>query len=296
MAKKRIQPSRAIEPPHIDTIQLIDGIGPAIEKRLHSIGIYTFAQLAALSPADIAASVADIAGLTTERIIKQDWIGQARRLASELQTASKQAEVAGQDEEPLVPDARVVEETVVAETTVEEEVIAEPEQETLVAPQPDILPLRETDLASTHRRTVEPGPTLILVRSTVPRRVLAGTLSLRELKLMTSHPYEHTSIVRHNQPFRLSVTLDARQIVAAPEARPVYEAIIYGRQISTSQRQKMGEARGNISIANDVAVEVEGIANSPGFYRLEVMVTLFEANASTPGLIAMIEGGPLNFY
>ena len=84
MAKKRSQQTIAVEPPRVDDLRLIDGIGPAIERRLHSTGIYTFAQLAALSPADIAASIADIAGLTTERIVKQDWIGQARHLMTQM--------------------------------------------------------------------------------------------------------------------------------------------------------------------------------------------------------------------
>jgi hypothetical protein len=83
MARKHSLASRGAEPPKIDDLKLINGIGPGVEKRLNGVGIYTFAQLATLSPADIAASVADLAGLSAERIIKQDWIGQARKLASE---------------------------------------------------------------------------------------------------------------------------------------------------------------------------------------------------------------------
>ena len=70
------------EPFPKDDLQLINGIGPAIVKRLHGVGINTFAHLAALSPADIAAAIADLSGLSAERIIKQDWIGQARKLAA----------------------------------------------------------------------------------------------------------------------------------------------------------------------------------------------------------------------
>src|SRR6185312_6576595 len=81
MPRNPSQPERNIEPPETDDLKLIYGIGPAVEQRLHGVGVYTFAQLAALSPADIAASVSDLAGLTAERILKQDWIGQARRLA-----------------------------------------------------------------------------------------------------------------------------------------------------------------------------------------------------------------------
>src|SRR6266699_5183992 len=82
MTGKRSPTNRAAAPPRTDDLKLINGIGPAVEKRLNGVGIFTFAQLAALSPADIAAAVADLAGLSAERIIKQDWIGQARKLAA----------------------------------------------------------------------------------------------------------------------------------------------------------------------------------------------------------------------
>jgi large subunit ribosomal protein L21 len=66
-----------------DDLKIINGIGPAVEKRLHGDGIFTFAQLAVLSSADIAAAVADLSGLSAERITKQDWTGQARKLVPE---------------------------------------------------------------------------------------------------------------------------------------------------------------------------------------------------------------------
>jgi len=87
MSKKRPPTNRAAEPPRIDDLKLINGIGPKVEKRLNGVGIFTFAQLAALSPADIAAAVAGLSGLSAERIKKQDWIGQARKLAAESVTS-----------------------------------------------------------------------------------------------------------------------------------------------------------------------------------------------------------------
>ncbi len=88
--------------PDADDLKLIHGIGPAAEHRLHSVGVYTFAQLAALSAADLAAAVADLAGLSAERIIKQDWIGQARRLATiSVEENRQQADEAEHASEPV---------------------------------------------------------------------------------------------------------------------------------------------------------------------------------------------------
>src|SRR5262249_24058024 len=38
---------------HPDDLKLITGVGPSIERRLHSAGILTYAQLATLSPSEI---------------------------------------------------------------------------------------------------------------------------------------------------------------------------------------------------------------------------------------------------
>ncbi len=65
MTKKDSHASRALEPPETGDLKVIHGISPAVEGRLQGVGIYTFAQLAALSPADIAAiELTPSAGLT----------------------------------------------------------------------------------------------------------------------------------------------------------------------------------------------------------------------------------------
>jgi predicted flap endonuclease-1-like 5' DNA nuclease len=67
-------------------LTLIKGIGPEIKTRLHNAGILTFAQLSASSPEKIAAVVA---GLSAKRIAKENWIGQARKLASRQKPAKR---------------------------------------------------------------------------------------------------------------------------------------------------------------------------------------------------------------
>ena len=64
-----------------DDFQQIQGIGAAIDRRLHDAGILTYQDLAALTPEQIAASLAGVAGLSPARIASQDWVGQASRLA-----------------------------------------------------------------------------------------------------------------------------------------------------------------------------------------------------------------------
>ncbi len=129
MPKKRSETSGDEKPSEINDLKHIDGIGPAIERHLHKVSIYTYAQLAALSPADIAAAVAGISGLTSERIIKQDWIGQARKLALEPMSGEAQEEVEAPDEPVMPPIVSEVEPSppVAENTKVLSSVVPEPE-------------------------------------------------------------------------------------------------------------------------------------------------------------------------
>ncbi len=62
-----------------DNLKEIVGVGPVIETRLRSLGITTFGQLAQMGDTDVMRLVAALDGFG-ERIIPDDWIGQAQDL------------------------------------------------------------------------------------------------------------------------------------------------------------------------------------------------------------------------
>ena len=73
--------TKAIATPPVrkDDLKLISGVGPGLEKKLQDAGITSFAQIAALTEAQIAdleANVVKFAG----RIKRDDWMGQAKSL------------------------------------------------------------------------------------------------------------------------------------------------------------------------------------------------------------------------
>ncbi len=81
-----VEPIRGMPPPPLpgpegepDDLKLISGIGPGIEKTLHALGIYHFRQIAELSPDNVA--WIDQRLRFRGRIEREDWIGQAKRLA-----------------------------------------------------------------------------------------------------------------------------------------------------------------------------------------------------------------------
>jgi len=71
---------KAIDKPEaLDDLKLLAGVGPKLETVLNGLGVWTFAQVAAWEPEEIA-WVDDYLGLNG-RIRRDDWTGQARSLS-----------------------------------------------------------------------------------------------------------------------------------------------------------------------------------------------------------------------
>jgi predicted flap endonuclease-1-like 5' DNA nuclease len=74
------RPSSGLQPPRgTDDLQQIKGVGPAIERTLHDLGIFSFDQIARISESDINRVAERLKGFRS-RIYREDWIGQARTL------------------------------------------------------------------------------------------------------------------------------------------------------------------------------------------------------------------------
>lgn len=73
------QPKATARPAAPDDLKAISGIGPKLEQVLNGLGVWTYVQIAAWAPAEVA-WVDDTLGFKG-RIGRDDWIGQAARLA-----------------------------------------------------------------------------------------------------------------------------------------------------------------------------------------------------------------------
>lgn len=62
-----------------DDLKEIVGVGPFLERKLHTIGIYTFRQIANFTKSDVD-KVNDIIEFFPGRIERDDWVGQAMEL------------------------------------------------------------------------------------------------------------------------------------------------------------------------------------------------------------------------
>ncbi len=65
-------------PDKVDDLKLINGVGPKLEETLNDLGIYTFAQVAAWTPENVA--FVDNRLKFKGRIVRDDWIGKAKEL------------------------------------------------------------------------------------------------------------------------------------------------------------------------------------------------------------------------
>lgn len=84
VSNRSATPSPAKLPDMADDLKRIKGIGQGVEKRLNQAGIFTFSQLAVLSPQRIAEMLVGMIGMSQEKIREQDWAGQASQLTSEV--------------------------------------------------------------------------------------------------------------------------------------------------------------------------------------------------------------------
>ncbi|MGA0558366.1 hypothetical protein ACO2Q8_17025 [Larkinella sp. VNQ87] len=62
-----------------DDLKDIVGVGPFFEKKLHTLGIFSFRQLANFTPEDVE-KLSDIIEFFPDRIEREDWVGQAKQL------------------------------------------------------------------------------------------------------------------------------------------------------------------------------------------------------------------------
>ncbi|RRB07532.1 hypothetical protein [Larkinella rosea] len=65
-----------------DDLKEIVGVGPFFERKLHTLGIFSFRQLANFTTEDVE-KVSDIIEFFPDRIEREDWVGQAKQLYQE---------------------------------------------------------------------------------------------------------------------------------------------------------------------------------------------------------------------
>ncbi len=287
--------------PRGDDLTLIKGIGPAIKARLHDSGILTFAQLGASSPEKIAAVVTS---LSAKRIARENWIGQARKLASKQKPAKrrmKRAVLRGrQHYGTFTVELLLNEDNDVRCTRVKH--IQSGAEDTWAGWDDAQLAGFFVERAALRLPLMEPPPRVAAIAERVPPSPAAarvtGALRLRELEMVPAGAGSPHYVLRHGQPFVVRLTLDLTEVVAPSDVPLAYEATVCAKKLG-GPRQLVGKAHDSVTPAQTVTVNVEGTALTQGIYRLEAVVTLalpLAKPSPQAGLMAVLEGGPFQIY
>jgi hypothetical protein len=276
-----------------DDFKLIRGIGPTFARRLHDAGIHTYTRLASLSPAKVAAAVA---GPSTEQIAKQDWIGQARQLASQQRRAKHRTKKAvPRGDLPLHSENFSVELVLYKDNRVHHtnvKHIQKGSEDQWNGWQVERLADFLVQNAGLWLPPTEPAP------PTTMETGLVGILRLRDLEIVPSDVGGPCNALRYGQPFYVHLILDLTDVIAPSELPLAYTAAIYAKKMG-GPRQIVGEAHGSITPVERVTISVKGAALPRGIYLLKAVVTLNRPSAvpsPRAGLMALLEGGVLQVY
>jgi hypothetical protein len=267
----------------------VDGIGPAVEKRLHSAGILTFAQLASLKPEKLAKLLNGMVGYSPKRIKDEDWSGQARILAEKAgQTLVDEAQgptnnslhYASYTVELLLDRENQVRRTRAMHVQSSQEATwagwdAGRLHDFLV----DSGQLQTT--SSQESLTVDeapvskpaPSPTADLEPSR-PALALKGATKIIDTRLVNQSGQSLGAIIPGDQPFEVQLLLDLSQVEVPKGERMGYDATIYLKKLGKSDQVVTGGKEGTLTAVKSAMIDVSSQPVAPGDYRLEALVAL----------------------
>jgi hypothetical protein len=288
-----------------DDLKRINGIGPGLEHRLHECGIRTFAQLAAMSPAEIADRVAGLAGASAEKIAHQDWVGQARALVAEPaptgQPAGSVSTGNRQRYATFIIELLLDEDNNVRRTRMVH--VQEGQEDTWAG----WTETRLLDFVTGHaalRLPATPAPASPVAEAATvaeptpaaaPVAQLGGRLHLAAMEVVIPDSPNPRRLLRAGQPFNIHLTLDLAELVAPPGPTLNYTATVYAKSLAGGARQMITQAQGVAIPGGKQLMTMAGTPLPPGDYRLEAVVTV-ALPADGAHLMAYIEDELLEIY
>jgi predicted flap endonuclease-1-like 5' DNA nuclease len=315
MTERHIDPSTTVTSQRVDDLKLIKGIGPAIEHRLNTAGIYTYSQLAAMSPNELALLFTNLTGLSAERIAQKDWIGQALQLVTE----SEDAEIT-----QAVPDSHQHYSVFTVELLLDEN--NNVRRTSVIHVQSQVksawagweegrllyfinqsaalhLPRYEEKQVAevTMPASIQPLPlSAAETISSISKPGIRGGMQLIDMEIKTAETEGSQHLIRSNQPFRAELVLDLAYVPIPQNSSIRYSASIIAKKKGSGKRQQfVGKAEGEFLPADRVTVVLDDLTLPSGLYRMEAFVKLtppWQSAKPEAGLMAMKEGSLLQVY
>jgi len=288
--------------------KLIRGIGPAVEAKLHSAGISTFAQLAEMSPAELASLFPDNKLLSEDRIATQDWIGQARLLTDKYPAGIVvDEEIPLQDGqhyavftvELLLDGANAVRRTRIMHVQSHKEITwAGWDEHRLIG-----YLIGKAEVPSIPLEAVASGSELemetVQTKGEYGEAYMTTRLRLNRLEAIPSGFDQQTMTFSQDHPVDLHLTLDLSQVGVALSSPINYAVTVYTKSLSNGQLRSIGEAKGSVEKSDEVNVVIKDSLLPAGAHRLEaiaMIAPLSDDARDRPTHMAMLEGQVIKVY
>ncbi|HMY73140.1 MAG TPA: hypothetical protein PLQ88_15100, partial [Blastocatellia bacterium] len=314
MSNKISRPPSA--PRKADDFRIINGLPKTAKAKLHTAGILTFTQLAAMSAHEIAAAVGEETEITAERILREDWIGQAEKLAASNK----------EEREPVAPpvshkpnetrtsfalELKLNEDRTVKQTRVMHVESEEKDAEEIwpgwdethllsfFAQRGKIaFPLKHEvkEPAAAPAVSVEERLNRLFARSGVNASLISaqppspsadnlpstsGAPRSKKLEVFAPGSEASSGSTPSGQPYCVRVSLDSK-----PAAKQLtYNVTVYAKSLSpaaeATQRLVIGESEGVLAATDNLACAIEGAKLSQGAYRLSAAVRFKTVNSES---------------
>jgi hypothetical protein len=323
---QKIPPTRGVVQATDDFTQ-IRGIGPTVDSRLHQGGVFHFSQLARMKPGKLAGMLNDLVGFTEERIVAQDWIGQAQRLAKEaylhenldtpkaiggtpspdkVGNSHQRQHYANFNVKLLLDSVNQVRYT---------EVILAGTKQVATWPGWDPAKLETFFIENAQLHLVAPpevrngfvgAPVLMsaLDQASEPQneqrqssppsnKSLHGILEVQDVRLMDCEGERLGVMIPAGEPFVVWLILNLDQVQIPPGAALMYGVELYIRSGCKHERQIVSSDEGAFSPEDGAAIKIDCQPMSSGDYNLEVLAAVWphsQARSLRNQLVAISEG------
>lgn len=287
---------------HVDDLKRIGGIGAGLEKRLNAKGIFTYEQIAALSTGELVSCLDNVIGLTTNRIEKQNWIGQAHKLAAEEKSLPvdnpTEKTLGGHSpratftiELLLNKDNEVRGTTITHCQTKKEKNWPGWHQDQLI-----------DFMASTGELKLDtPSPISLIPLEPYPNPEpldLIGTPHVNKLVAMLPDEETTCHLLDSTQNFDISLEIDMADVKVSPKTLLDSSVTIYAKQLGNKGRKLLGQAQGSATRSHPLKIRLTNKKLSEGIYRLEtVLVLACKKEDMLPQQVEMVlQGDLLSIY
>ena len=288
-----------------DDFKQIKGIGPATERRLHEAGIHTYEQLASTEADALAKIGAGLVGMSPERVIQEDWRGQAQELAQKHSPSANGQHYATFTVELLLDQDNGVRRTRVVhvQDDAHKETWAGWEDQRLVqfitghaglktavkVEQTEAAANAETAQTKPTNFNIEPVDELLMVFTKTQPTAHTPQQEQPQVRASVAQTNEPSpqavqetvtvattkTVFEHGRFFDVQLQLDLSQIDHAQNTPLRYQSAIFAVDMVAGARAKIGATQGSIeAIQDEFALQIPAQIQSPGTYRLEAEMNL----------------------